>query len=433
LAFLTWMLSVVGGGSDFSQRAQNTVILGFVILAAHALGLLARLSLPAITAHLILGVAAGPHGLGIITLESIANFRLIDGIALALIALTAGGELVIKDLRPAFHSIGALTLSLTVFVFLVASGVTWLMLDVLPEASRPTGNSVTAFCLLMGVMAVALSPSATIAVITESRAKGRLTDVILGVTVLLDVLVIVLFAAVFSFSQSLLSSDSPEVVRGMAGLLVKLAISVALGLGLAAAMALALPRAGKQIPVLIAGFSLIVAAAAPLFGLDALILCIATGFAVRNFTSRGREMIVGIERISPLFYAIFFTLVSAGLDFHAVGRIWPFAAALIVARLLATYVASHLATHLAGSRPLVRRLSWLGFVSQAGVSLGLATIVATTFTQWGRTFQTLVITLTAGNLFIGPILLRLALVRAGEAQSPAPNPAERSAPAWSAS
>ncbi len=71
---------------------------------------------------------------------------------------------------------------------------------------------------------------------------------------------------------------------------------------------------------------------------------------------------------------------------------------------------------MSGDPPLFYRNSWLAFITQAGVSLGLTAIVAKRFPEWGTTFATLVVAVIAVNQFIGPIAFKAALTRVGEAR-----------------
>jgi Kef-type K+ transport system membrane component KefB len=415
LIALTWVVFAVGVPSGHASRAQETMVLGFAILAAHTLGLLVRpLGLPMITGHLCLGLLVGTHGLGLITRQAVHELRLIDDIALALIALTAGGELVLGQIRPLLRSIVSISLAQVILVFATMALVFSLLTDWVPFAQGLPGREILALCLLVGIVSVAKSPATTIAVITETRAAGRFTDTVLGVTVVKDVLVILTFAVIFSLCEILVDPGARFALGQLQIISLRLLLSVAAGFALAAGLAPLLSRVGRQLPVLIAGTAIAIAAFARMIQLDPLILCIAMGFGVRNFTGRGRELVRGIENVSPMIYAVFFTMAGAGLDLGSLARMWPIATALVLARCAVTHGSTWVGSRLVEDQPAVRRWGWMGFVAQAGVTLGLASLVAERFETWGPDFKTLVVALIAVNQLVGPVLFKLALTRVGE-------------------
>ncbi|MCZ6694965.1 MAG: cation:proton antiporter [Acidobacteria bacterium] len=415
LIALTWVVFAVGVPSGHASRAQETMILGFAILAAHTLGLLVRpLGLPMITGHLCLGLLVGSHGIGLITKQAVQELRLIDDIALALIALTAGGELVLGRIRPLLRSILSISLAQVILVFAFMAVFFSLLTDWVPFAQGLPGREILALCLLVGIVSVANSPATTIAVITETRAAGRFTNTVLGVTVIKDVMVILTFAVIFSLGEILIDPSAQFALGQLQVISLRLLVSVAAGFALAAGLAPLLSRVGRQLPVLIAGTAIAVAAFARMIQLDPLILCIAMGFAVRNFTGRGRELIRGIENVSPMIYAVFFTMAGAGLDLGSLARMWPIAVALVLARSALMHASTWFGSRLVEDQPAVRRWGWMGFVAQAGVTLGFASLVAGRFERWGADFKTLVVAVIAVNQIVGPILFKLALIRTHE-------------------
>ncbi len=408
---LTWLLGQVG----MADGARATVALGFAVLAAHAFGLLLRpLGLPMVSAYLILGLLAGPQVLGLITHDAVEDLGLINGIALALIAMTAGGELVVSQIRPLMRSIVSITVAQMV---IIAGGMALLLhflREMLPFAAGADAGPMIAVCLLGGVLAVANSPATTIAVMTETESAGRFTDTVLGITVLKDVLLILLFGVVFALVEVLVEPEAPMALRDLGAIALGLGLSVLAGLGLAFALAPLLSRVGRQLPLLVVGVAILVAAAARPLGLDPLILCIAMGFAIRNFTERGRQLIRGVEHVSPLIYAVFFTMVGAGLDLGALRLMWFVATMLVLARGALTFAASWAGSRLVEDEPTVRRWGWTGFVAQAGVTLGLVLLVAERFPGWGDDFKTLIVAAVAVNQLVGPILFKIGLFRAGD-------------------
>jgi len=188
--------------------------LGFVVLASYTIGgLVGQIRLPHITGYLIAGLVFGPSlgkaltGLGlpapfdkgILNGEVIEQLSLIDTLAVAVIALTAGGELKIEELKKGFRAISSILAAQMVSIGVLVTAFFWLISGVVSYIGLPgvEGLPMTA-ALAVGAMvasvSLATSPAATIAVIMESRATGAMTRNVLSVVVLKDVIVVVAFA-----------------------------------------------------------------------------------------------------------------------------------------------------------------------------------------------------------------------------------------------
>jgi Kef-type K+ transport system membrane component KefB len=120
-------------------------------------------------------------------------------------------------------------------------------------------------------------------------------------------------------------------------------------------------------------------------------------------------------------YVIFFATAGAELDVPLLRALWPLALILCAARTVVTWVTSRIACRLADDPPILRRWAWSGLVSQAGLALGVGSVIAREFPSFGRGFSSLVIATIAINEMLGPILFKLALDRTGETSvEPAP-------------
>ncbi|MEE8148065.1 MAG: cation:proton antiporter, partial [Longimicrobiales bacterium] len=186
--------------------AEVAVLIGFVLLIANVTGsLAASAGLPRLTGYLIVGILAGPSVSGMISVEAVEELALIDSFALALIALMAGGELKLSQLRPQVRNILYVTLAVTGVVW---GGMTLLILlisPLVPFLSALPLSGTLAVALILGIWAANSSPDLTVAVIGETQASGPLADVVLGVTIVKDVLVIVLFTLTMAVVAPLLN------------------------------------------------------------------------------------------------------------------------------------------------------------------------------------------------------------------------------------
>jgi len=400
-------------------------LFGVVLLAGHLAGGIARdMGLPRITGFILVGVLIGPGALGVLTAADVASLRFIDAAAIALIALSAGGELKLSELRSQSRSmIGILTAEM-IAVFVVMFGLALLLADVLPfTAGRPM-TEVLVIAVVFASIAIANSPAVTVAVVNDQDAKGPVSSTILGVTVLKDLVIIVLFAVVLSVTRSAFSAES----GGLDIFLVKtlwweIGGSIAIGAGGGWLISLYL----RDVKVQLVPFVLVIAFGAALLGealrLEVLLLALAAGFFVENISpERGEPFIHAVEANSVPVYAIFFTLAGASISLDALVSMGPIIALIVVTRGAAIWIGTRTGARLSGAPEAVGRYAWTGFVSQAGVTLGMVTLAAQAFPSWGEELRTLFVALVAVHELVGPPLLQWGLRASGEAGAGARRP-----------
>jgi Kef-type K+ transport system membrane component KefB len=373
--------------------AELAVLMGFLLLVANVGGNLAtETGLPRLTGYLVVGILAGPSVLGVLSAGTIQDFQLIDEFALALIALMAGAELNLKHLKPALRAILTTTLTVTV---VAAAGV-----------------AVTV--VLLGVWSANSSPDATVAVIEEIKAEGQLKDVILGITIVKDLLVIILFSVMLSVVGPLIEVGG-EAGQGADRLVVQ-EVGGALVLGSALGWVLAryLEAKGGREPLAIFLFAYLLVVVAEEFHVELLLMGASAGFVVENASVAGQWLLGGIRAVSVVIFAFFFALAGAALDLGAISQFWLAAVVIFGARLVLTVVGSAMGTRLAGSNAEIRSRTWKGLVSQGGVSLGLLLILADEFPALGEGVVALGMAVVIGNILAGPILLKSALSGSSE-------------------
>ena len=178
----------------------------FVALAAKKIGaFFSQIGLPYITGYLLAGVVAGPFVLNLLPKEAAPTLRYIDEISLAVIAFVAGNELYLKEIRSRLKSIS--TISTTVMVvFMIIGGLTlYALTSFIPFTAGMDVLGRVAVAVLGATILLALSPASTIAVIQEVRAKGAFTKTLLGITVTMDVAIILLFSVAVAVASALLT------------------------------------------------------------------------------------------------------------------------------------------------------------------------------------------------------------------------------------
>ncbi|MEM7800443.1 MAG: cation:proton antiporter, partial [Chloroflexota bacterium] len=165
-----------------------------------------KIGLPYITGYLLVGMFAGPFILNLLPQGTTTDLRFLDEIALAVIAFTAGSELYLKQIRKRLKSIGYISGGIILTALPLLGFGLFFLTEFIPFAQGMEFTSRLAIAILGATILLALSPASTIAVIKEARAQGDYTRTVLGVTVTMDVLIVVLFAVAVAIVGALLHS-----------------------------------------------------------------------------------------------------------------------------------------------------------------------------------------------------------------------------------
>ena len=396
--------------------AAVTLNLGILLLTAFIGGQVAnRLGLSRVTGYIVIGLVIGPSVFGFLSDAEVETLRPFNGLAIALIALTAGGELNLRRLRGSYRSLASITLvqTATILVFVFSAVVA--LRSYLPFTVGQSWNTVIAIAIVFAAIAVASSPSVAIAVITDTRSKGPVSTTVLGVTVLKDVLVIVLFAIALSFTYSLLDpagaehgGDLLKLGRGIAG-------SIVVGALVGAAIAAYLHWVRQHLVLFTIGMAWVMVEVAAMFHLELLLLALTAGFVLENLLPvEGTEFVEVLESASLPLYAVFFSLAGAAVHLSELAAVWMWALILVSVRALAIYLGTSWGARVGRSPEVVRRTAWGAFISQAGVALGMAELLSREFPTWGAELYGFFVGMVAIHELAGPVLAKWTLDRAGE-------------------
>lgn len=392
--------------------------------------------LPYITGYLLAGVVAGPFVLGLLPKNAAADLRFIDEISLGIIAFVAGSELYLKEIRTRVRSISWIV-GMVVLIALPLGGVAlFILTNYIPFTADMPVVSRVAVAILGGTILLALSPPSTIAVIKEVKAKGDFTRTLLGVTVSMDVLIVILFAIGVAIASGLMTGVGFSVTF-IALLVVDLGLAViagvAVGYLLHALLAVPFHKLVKMFAILALGYA--VFAGSHLLTevtkgwfieihAEPLLIALIGGFYITNFTSYRKLFEELLHDVGTPVYVAFFTLTGVGLKLDILTATLPIAVALFVIRFVGINIGGFMGSRLAGEPAHFTKYTGLALITQAGIALGLAREVAVEFPTLGDAFATMVISVIVLNEIFGPMFLKEALKRVGEANLPERHSAE---------
>jgi len=430
LVFLALFGLWIKGIDIETARQQAGVIifsLGFVILSAYVLAQIVKsFKLPMLTGYIFAGIIAGPYISGFLTIEMVERLSLIDDLALSFIALMAGGELRLALIARQGKSI---MLSIIFVTGLVIGLVVVCILLVGHHFNVTSGFnfvSLLVFGILTGVICVARSPSSAIAVIKECDAKGPFTGMVLAVTIVTDVLIIIIFTITVSLSKILMQGGDVIQLTEISSLMFEIIASLIVGVVLGQAISYYINRVRKDFLLFLLFIAFAVARLSMAFNhmmevqydislhLEPLLICMSAGFFVQNFSRFGTYFLESLEKMSLPIYALFFSIAGASLNFDSLILCWPLAIIVVAARMIGLFSGSWLAGAISNDPPVFNRNAWMTYVTQAGVSIGLAQIAARQFPEIGMHLNTVILAIIAINQIIGPITFKLALNNVGE-------------------
>lgn len=396
--------------------------LGFLLLAGTLTSeLIEVLRVPHLTGYLLAGMLAGPHVLHLIDHDSVKRLEPVNTLTLALIALAGGCELKVDALKKGLRSLAVAMVVQCVLGLLFVGAVFMVAAPhMIPFAKDMPMQAVAAVALLWGVLAISRSPSATLGVLSQTRAQGPLTTFTLGFVMSSDVVVVVLLAGGIGIARPLMDPGAVFSLQAFGALGHEIIGSVSVGTTLGLVLALYLKLIGRQLLVVLIALGFGATEVLRYLHFDPVLAFLVAGFVVQNLSKQGERFMHAIEGTSGVVYVVFFASAGAHLDLPLLKDLWPVAVLLAGSRAFITFVAAKLSSRIANDPPRIRTWGWAPLISQAGLTLGLSAVIAREFPAFGSAFRALAIATVALNEIVGPILFKLALDRTEESRGQAP-------------
>lgn len=402
----------VAGASLGSSTALSV---GYLLLSAYLLGYLAKqLRLPKLTGYLGAGLLAGASGFDFLPHAALDDLKIFTGVAVALIALTAGTELELRAMRPLVRTIGWLTLLAVMGTALLLAGATILMSGFLPFMQGLSTMETVAIALVLGVVMSAQSPAVVVALRTEMAADGPVCRTVLGVVVIADLVVILLFAGTSAYATSVFG-DGGNVRATLVHIAWEVVGSFVAGAGIGAILALFLRKIAQGTPMFVLMVCFVVAEVGARIGLDPLLVALAAGILIRNLTNQGDALHHAIEGSALPVYLVFFAVAGATIHLDVLMIVGLPAVGFVLVRAMGFLGGARIATRISGAPETVRKWVGFGLLPQAGLALALSMLFARTFPQFGADAGAMTLGVVALNELVAPVLYRWALVRSGEA------------------
>ncbi|RKG59908.1 transporter [Corallococcus sp. AB011P] len=415
LLLLMGLLAAITQAQVVRADAGTPVLLaaGALLLCGLFAGKVAKgMGLPRLTGYLLVGVAVGPYALGFIPNAGVKGLELVKGLAVSLIALVAGTELHLGLIRRVGARVALLCAAVCGVTFAVCFGATFALKPLLPFLAPMTVPQALAVSALLSTVVVSFSPTVTIAIVQETSARGPFTEFLMALVIIGDLFVMVAFGLAAGITRATFGNGL-DVTALVGGVGWELFGSVAVGCLLALAMLLYMRGVNRELPLFLVGLSFAAAEGGARLHLSPLLVSLAAGALIANLDEReGRRIHQAINQAGLPVFALFFAAAGAGLKLDALVTVGPAALLLVALRGLAIWGACR--RFAPADDPRLKRYLWMGLISQAGVTFGLAALVSRTFPTFGPQVEVLIVAMITAHELVGPVLTRRALLGSGE-------------------
>jgi Kef-type K+ transport system membrane component KefB len=338
----------------------------------------------------------------------INKLSFVSDFALAIIAFKIGSELEVSVIKKLGKSIFIIATCEALGAFLLVTIAMYYF----------TNPHNIAIALILGAVASATAPAATVMVLKECKAKGPLTSTLLGVVAVDDAICLMIYSIASSIAKVFIKHQQITVFKVLVHPIAEIALSLGLGcvLGIALCYLLANCRNKEEDLGFVAGTLLLLIGICTVFNLSSLLAAMTLGTIVANVSSFSRKAFFNIDTFSPPIIAAFFILAGCRLDIALLPEIGVIGVAYFIFRMIGKIAGASLGASLSKAPETVKKYIGFGLLSQVGVAIGLAITVSKEFsgTSLGTTVITILLATTIVTELVGPILTKNAIIRAKE-------------------
>ena len=409
---------------------QVLLTLSLSLLAGLLLSRLAKLlKLPAVTAYLVAGILVGPYclgafkvsGLGFTSKADIESVSILADVALGFIAFSIGNEFRLPQLK----KIGKQATIVGIFQAVVTTIIVDIAL-ILLHFAMPDKLSLSA-ALVLGAIASATAPAATLMVVKQYKAKGPVTDILLPVVALDDAVGLVLFAVSFGVAKAIKVS-AISILSILVEPLLEIVCSLALGAGMGFLFSLCerfFHSRSKRLAVSV-GFVILTIALSMLkfniggvhIGFSSLLVCMMLGTIFCNICDFSEELMDRVDRWTAPLFVLFFVISGAELELSVFTDLMIVLIGIvyIISRSAGKYSGAFTSAKWAGCNENIVKYLGITLLPQAGVALGMANMAMNSVELGAEGLLIANITLFAVLIYelVGPALTKIALTKAGD-------------------
>lgn len=406
---------------------QVLLSLSIAIFVGLMLSRLAKLvHLPAVTAYLVAGILVGPYCLGLLGVEGfgfinkadVDKYAILSDVALGFIAFSIGNEFRLSQLKKTGKQATVIGIFQAVFTTLLVDVVLIALHFAIPD-KFPLPAAI-----VLGAVASATAPAATLMVVRQYKAKGPLTDILLPIVALDDAVGLVVFAISFGIAKALISGHV-DVLSVVVEPILEVVLSLLLGLVMGLLFTFFekfFHSRSKRLSMSVTFVLLTVALSMLKFEIggihiafSSLLVCMMLGTIFCNICDFSEELMDRIDRWTAPLFILFFVLSGAELELSVFTDVAIVVIGLvyILSRSAGKYLGASISAKMVNCEPNITKYLGVTLLPQAGVALGMA-IKSEQLGAEGAIVANITLFAVLIYELIGPLLTKIALLKAGE-------------------
>lgn len=379
--------------------------LAIMLFAGLLFGRLMKLiKLPNVTGYLIAGLVLGPYVARILTAENVESLGAISNMALAFIAFTVG----LSFKRSYFRRVGMTPVVIALMEALIAV--------FLVQGTLIAAGFDMAFSIVLGAIAAATAPAATIMVIKQYNAKGAVTDMLMAVVAIDDAVALIAFGFCVSIANIIEGSSSGNLVLSILTPFWQVLLALLVGAVMGILFKIPLKffkKVGNRL-IIIIGFVFLTSAIATLLGVSELLACMALGSVFCNISTESDGINDLCDLVTPPLFELFFVVSGAGLNVSVLPQIGVMGAIYVVVRCIGKWLGAFLGAKIMKAPANVAKYIGPTLFPQAGVAIGLTIVAQTVVPQYASQIRAVILCGTLIYELVGPAITKITLKKAGE-------------------
>ncbi len=385
------------------------------------------LKLPAVTGYLVAGILIGPYclgllgvdGLGFTSVSQVSDLSVLNDIALGFIAFAIGDEFRLDQLKHTGKAATIIGVFQALFTTLLVDVVLIGLHFVLGEDKLPLSSAI-----ILGAIASATAPAATLMVVRQYKAKGKLTNLLLPIVALDDAVGLMVFAASFGVAKNLQNGQvslATVILEPIAEIVISLVVGAALGWLLSFSEKFFHSNSKRQ-AIVVTAIILAVAISKITFnigsvevGFSPLLMCMMLGTVFCNICDFSAELMEKTDKWTAPLFILFFVLSGAELEFSVFSDITVIGIGIvyIVSRSFGKWLGARIGADMSKCEPKIKKYLGITLLPQAGVALGMS-VTALSIGQDGVIIRNIVLFGVLIYELFGPLMTKIALTKAGD-------------------
>lgn len=386
-----------------------------------------QLKLPAVTAYLVGGILVGPYvlgqlgirGLGFISAANVKEYSIFCDAALGFIAFDIGNEFRLSQLKTIGKQATVVAFTQALTATALVDAVMFVLHALMPEV-------VTApMALILGAIATATAPAATLMVVRQYKAKGPLTSILLPIVALDDAIGLVVFSVSCGVASAL-ESGTISIVSVLVEPLLEVILSLLLGSLMGWLLTIAeryFESNSRRLSIIITFVIFTVALSMLKFevggieiSFSSLLVCMMLGTIFCNICDFSEDMMARADKWTAPLFVLFFVLSGAELELGVFSNlaIVGIGVAYIISRSGGKCIGAYVGAKCMKCSDTIRKYLGVTLLPQAGVALGMSMTVTETMGEPGRLIRNITLFSVLVYELAGPLLTKIALTKAGE-------------------